>query len=69
MGKKNPFTISSQVKNTLQEVDVSLSKSTIKRILSRANTEGSPQDANKACLDFAKKHIFKKPAHIWKSIL
>ncbi len=31
MVKKNPFTASSQVKYTLQEVDVSLSKSTIKR--------------------------------------
>ncbi len=31
MIKKNPFTTSSQEKNTLQEVDVSLSKSTLKR--------------------------------------
>ncbi len=47
MVKKNPFTTSSQEKNTLQEVGVSLSKSTI-------NTEGSLQGANKARLDFAK---------------
>ncbi len=33
MGKKNPFTTFSQEKNTLQEVDVSLSMSTIKRRL------------------------------------
>ncbi len=33
MVKKNPFTTSSQEKNTLQEVEVSLSKSTIKRRL------------------------------------
>ncbi len=48
MVKKNPFTTSSQVKKTLQEVSVSLSKSTIKRRLFRANKEGSPQGANKA---------------------
>ncbi len=34
----------------------------------RANTEDSPQGANKARLDFAKKHL-KKPDHFWKSIL
>ncbi len=34
----------------------------------RANTECSPQGANKARLDFAKKHL-KKPDHFWKSIL
>ncbi len=34
----------------------------------RANTEGSPQGANKARLDFAKKYL-KKPDHFWKSIL
>ncbi len=36
--------------------------------LTRANTEGSPQDANEARLDFAKKHL-KKPEHFWKSVL
>ncbi len=30
--------------------------------------EGSPQGANKARLDFAKKHLKKKPEHFWKSI-
>ncbi len=34
----------------------------------RANTDGSPQGANKARLDLAKKHL-KKPDHFWKSIL
>ncbi len=34
----------------------------------RANTEGSPQGANKARLDFAQKHL-KNPDHFWKSIL
>ncbi len=51
MVKKTPFTTSSQEKNTLQEADVSLSKSTIKRRFTRANTETSPQAANKARLD------------------
>ncbi len=40
MGKKNPFTTSSQVKNTLQEVDVSLSKSTFKRRLHERKYRG-----------------------------
>ncbi len=79
MVKKNPFTTSSEVKNTLQEEGVSLSKSTIKRRtlsrrkvchcqslqsredFTRANTEGSPQGANKARLDFAKKHKKARP--------
>ncbi len=50
MVKKTPFTTSSQ-ENTLQEADVSLLKSTIKRRFTRANTETSPQAANKARLD------------------
>ncbi len=36
MVKKNPFTTSSQEKNTLQEVGVSMSKSTIKRRLHKS---------------------------------
>ncbi len=40
MVKKNPFTTSSQEKNTLQEVDVSLSKSTIKRRLHQSKHRG-----------------------------
>ncbi len=40
MVKKNPFTTFSQVKNTLQEVDVSLSKSTIKRRLHESKYRG-----------------------------
>ncbi len=51
MVKKEPFTTSSQEKNTLLEVGMSIS--TIK-YFTRANTEGSPQGANKARLDFAK---------------
>ncbi len=40
MVKKNPFSTSSQEKNTLQEVDVSLSKSTIKRRLHQSKYRG-----------------------------
>ncbi len=40
MIKKNPFTTFSQEKNTLQEVDVSLSKSTIKRRLHQSKYRG-----------------------------
>ncbi len=36
--------------------------------LSSANTEGSPQAANNARLDFAKKHL-NKADHFWKSNL
>lgn len=36
MIKKNPFTTSNQAKNTLQEVDISLSKSTIKGRLQKS---------------------------------
>ncbi len=54
MVKKNPFTTSSQVKNTLQEVDVSLSSLQSREDFTRANTEGSPQGANKAWLDCQK---------------
>ncbi len=68
MVKKNPFTTSSQEKNTLHEADVSLSKSTIKRRLHQSKYRGSPQAASKAWLHLAKKHL-KKPEHFWKSIL
>ncbi len=67
MKKKNPFTTSSQEKNTLREVYHCQSLQS-REDLTRANTEGSPQGANKARLDFAKKHL-KKPDHFWKSIL
>ncbi len=54
------FPRKSQVKNTLQEVDVSLSKSTIKRRLHESKyREGSSQGANKTRLDLAKKHLKK----------
>ncbi len=50
MVKTNPFTTSSKEKNTLQEVDVSLSKSTFKRRRHDSKYRGT----NKARLDFAK---------------
>ncbi len=61
MVKKNPFTTSSQAKNTLQDVGMSLSKSKIKRRLhkSKYRGEGSPHGANKDRLEFAKKTIKK----------
>lgn len=76
MVKKNPFTTSSQVKDTLQEVGVSLSKSTIKRRLHESKYRGFTTRCKpfislknrKARLDFAKKHL-KKPDQFWKSIL
>ena len=43
---KNPFTTVGQIKNTLQEVDVRVSKSTIREDFTRVNTEGSPQDVS-----------------------
>ncbi len=53
MVKKNPFTTSIQVKNTLQEVSVSLSKSTIKRRLHenkyRGFTTRCKQDQVRLC--------------------
>ncbi len=42
MVKKNPFTTSSQEKNTLQEADVSLSSLQSREDFTRANTEASP---------------------------
>lgn len=44
--KKTPLTTVGQIKNTLLEVGVSVSESTIKRRLHQLNTEGSPQDVN-----------------------
>lgn len=76
MVKRNPFTTANQVKNTLEEVGVSLSKSTIKRRLHENKYRGFTARCKplislknrKARLDFAKKHL-KKPAQFWKNIL
>ncbi len=57
--KKNPFTTSSQVKNTLQEVGVSLSKSAIKRRLHKSKYRGFTTRCKQAQIRFldAKKNI------------
>lgn len=76
MVKKNPFTTSTQVKKTLQEVGVLLSKSTIKERLHESKCKGFTTGCKpsislkirKTQINFAKKHL-KKPAHFWKNIL
>ena len=76
MVKNKPFTTSTRVKNTLQEVGVSVSKSTIKRRLHESKYKGFTTRCKplislknrKARIDFAKKHL-KKPAQFWNSIL
>uniref|UniRef100_A0A3P9K0U6 Transposase Tc1-like domain-containing protein n=1 Tax=Oryzias latipes TaxID=8090 RepID=A0A3P9K0U6_ORYLA len=76
MVKINLFTTANQVNNTLQEVGVSISKSTIKRRLHESRYRGYTARCKplislknrKARLDFAKKHL-KKPAQFWKNIL
>ena len=63
MVKRNPFTTANQVNNTLQEVGVSISKSTIKRRLHESKYRGFTAQCKplislknkKARLDFAKK--------------
>ena len=72
MVKTNPFTTANQVNNTLQEVSLSMSKSTIKRRLHGSKCRGFAARCKplislknrKARLDFA-----KKQAQFWKSIL
>ncbi len=68
MVKKNPFTTSSKVKNTLQEVDVSLSKFTIKRRLHKTKYRGFTTRCKQGQIRLCQKHI-KKPDHFCKSIL
>uniref|UniRef100_A0A8C7X7Z9 Transposase Tc1-like domain-containing protein n=1 Tax=Oryzias sinensis TaxID=183150 RepID=A0A8C7X7Z9_9TELE len=76
MVKRNPITTANQVNNTLQEIGVSISKSTIKRRLHESISIGYTARCKplislknrKARLDFAKKHL-KKPAQFWKNIL
>ena len=63
MVKRNPFTTANQVNNTLQEVRVSMSQSTIKRRLHESKYRGLTARCKplislknrKARLDFAKK--------------
>ena len=74
--KKNPFTTVGQIKKTLQEVGVSVSKSTIKRRLHQRKYRGFITRCKplvslknrKARLEFAKKHL-KEPVQFWNNIL
>ncbi|CAJ0938076.1 unnamed protein product, partial [Ranitomeya imitator] len=74
--KKNPFTTSTEVQNTLSEVGVSVSKSTVKRRLHDSKYKGFTSRCKpfintknrQARVKFAEKHL-KKPAQFWKSIL
>ncbi|XP_063312622.1 uncharacterized protein LOC134612201 [Pelobates fuscus] len=73
MVKENPFTTSSQEKNTLQVEVFSLSKSTIKRRLHKRKYRGFSKPFinlknRKARLNFAPKHL-KMPAQYWNRIL
>ncbi len=62
MVNKNPFTRSSQEKNTLQEVDVSLSKSTIKRRLHQSKYRGFTTRCKQGLNTLFQKHKKKKKA-------
>ncbi len=74
--KKTPFTTVGQIKNTLQEVGVCVSKSTIKRRLHQSEYRGFTTrckplvslKSRKARLEFAKRHL-KKPSQFWNNIL
>jgi len=63
--KENLFTTSSQEKNTLQKVGLSLSKSTIKRRLRESKYRGFTTRCKQE-QTLPKKHLKK---HFWKSIL
>ena len=73
--KKNPFTTVG-IKNTLQEVGVCVSKSTIKRRLHKSEYKGFTTRCKplvslknrKTRLEFAKQHL-KKPLQFWNNIL
>ncbi len=74
--KKTPFTTVGQIKNTLQEVGVCVSKSTIKRRLHQSEYRGFTTRCKplvslknrKARLEFVKRHL-KKPSQFWNNIL
>ncbi len=69
MGKKNPFTTSSHEKNTLQEVDISLSTSSIKRRLHENKYRGFTTRFIQGQIRLCQKTSKKKADHFWKSIL
>ena len=74
--KKKPFITVGQIKNTLQEVGVCVSKSTIKRRLRQSEYRGFTTRCKKLVslktrktrLEFAKQHL-KKPLQFWNNIL
>ena len=74
--KKTPFTTVGQIKNTLREVGVCASKSTIKRRLHQSEYRGFTTRCKplvslknrKIRLEFAKQHL-KKPSQFWNNIL
>ncbi len=74
--KKTPFTTVGQIKNTLQEVGVCVSKSKIKRRLHQSEYRGFTTRCKplvslknrKARLELAKRHL-KKPSQFWNNIL
>ena len=74
--KKTPFTTVGQIKNTLQEIGVCVSKSTIKRRLHQREFRGFTTRRKplvslknrKARLKFAKQHL-KKSSQFWNYIL
>lgn len=74
--KKNPFIISTEIKNTLEEVGRSYSKSTIKRCLHECKYRGFKTRCKalvtfknrEAKLLFARKRL-KKPPMFWNKIL
>ncbi len=69
MIKKNPFTTSSQVNNTLQEVGVSLSKSTIKRRLHESKYRGFTTRCKQGQIRLCQKDLKKKARPLLESIL
>ncbi len=74
--KKNPFITSTEIKNTLEEVGTSWSKSIIKRRLHECKCRGFTTRCKplvtvknrKSRSDFARKHL-KKPPMFWNQIL
>ena len=74
--RKTPFTTVSQIKNTLKEVAVCVSKSTIKRRLHQSEYRGFTTRCKplvslknrKARSEFAKQYL-KRPSQFWNHIL
>lgn len=76
MVKKTPLTTAQQIKNTLLDAGVDVSKSTIRRRLHQQDYRGYTTRCKplislknrKARLQFAKKHL-KEPQEFWKKVL